>query len=173
MAEQASGGPVADGTVNVPTDVAAMRSEFWAAAPNVEMPREVGDRRRRPTLSQVRSTLPVPQRRRDRLARCQFAARGEHVTAEEGAGVSAPDVQTPGGNLANAEEQTQSDAAIVADVTRTDKVETTLIATAALAGFDLRRLEGGRWRVSRWNLTRELADAGAVRAFLASAGVRA
>lgn len=41
MAEQASGVPVPDGTINVPTDVAAMRSEFWAAAPNVEMPREV------------------------------------------------------------------------------------------------------------------------------------
>lgn len=82
-----------------------------------------------------------------------------------------PEMQTPGGNLASAEQT--KDAAIVADAGCRDKEKTTLIAVAAIAGFELRKLSDGRYLVQRWNLTRELADADAVRAFLASAGVRA
>ena len=52
-----------------------------------------------------------------------------------------------------------------------DKGAATLIATAAIAGFELRKLADGRWLVQRWNLSRELADDGAVRSFLAGAGV--
>ena len=39
------------------------------------------------------------------------------------------------------------------------KAEATLIAQFALAGFELRRLDGGGWLVSRWNLMRELDQA--------------
>ena len=70
-------------------------------------------------------------------------------------------------------EHRHEDGAIVADASMPDKDAATLIAHAALAGFDLRRLANGRWLVLRWNLTRELADTAAVRAFLARAGVRA
>ena len=84
--------------------------------------------------------------------------------------MTAPDVRTPGGNLASADQKT--DAAIVVDAACLDKPDSTLVALAAIAGFQLRKLADGRWRVERWNLSRELNDTGAVRAFLAGAGVR-
>lgn len=80
-------------------------------------------------------------------------------------------MQTPGGNLANAE-QTKDDAEIIGDPTQTDKDDNTLIAVAAIAGFELRKLAGGGWLVQRWNLRRELRDTDAVCSFLSAAGVR-
>lgn len=67
----------------------------------------------------------------------------------------------------------EHDAATVGDGACTGKDASTLIAQAALAGVELRMLADGRWLVIRWNLTRELADAAAVREFLAQVGVRA
>lgn len=86
---------------------------------------------------------------------------------------SPPDVRTPGEVGTDSRALREEDAAIVADVKRTDKDEATLIAIASLAGFELRKLAAGRWLVSRWNLRRELLDTAAVRVFLADAGVRA
>ena len=86
---------------------------------------------------------------------------------------SPPDVRTPGEVGTDSRALREEDAAIVADVKRTDKDEAKLIAIAALAGFELRKLAAGRWLVSRWNLRRELLDTAAVRVFLAGAGVRA
>ena len=53
------------------------------------------------------------------------------------------------------------------------KAAASLVATAAMAGFELRRLADGQWLISRWNLQRGLVDADAVREFLSAAGVRA
>lgn len=86
--------------------------------------------------------------------------------------MSAPNDEGPTVAAATPPEQTQTDGAIVADAGCLDKGETTLVAVAAIAGFELRKLADGRWLVQRWNLQRELADADAVRAFLAGAGVR-
>ena len=84
-----------------------------------------------------------------------------------------PDVRTPGEVGTDSRALREEDAAIVADMTRTDKDEATLIAVAAIAGFELRKLADGRWLVTRWNMQRELNDVAALRAFLAGAGVRA
>lgn len=43
----------------------------------------------------------------------------------------------------------------------------TLQARAALAGFELHRLEDGRLLAARWGLTREFPDASAVEQWLA------
>jgi hypothetical protein len=39
-----------------------------------------------------------------------------------------------------------------------EKRDDTLVARAALQGFELRRLADGRWLISKWNLQRELED---------------
>ena len=84
------------------------------------------------------------------------------------------DVEAPGTVAAadRAHGTPSTNAAIVADAGCRDKGAATLIALAALAGFQLRKLADGRWLVQRWNLSRELADADAVRNFLSTAGVR-
>lgn len=55
----------------------------------------------------------------------------------------------------------------------TDKTDATRVACAALAGFELIRLDDGRWLVIRWNLQRVLADDAAVDEFLRQVGVPA
>ena len=99
-----------------------------------------------------------------------------------------PKNEEPAGSAAAPQEKTL-DTAIVADGDRCDKPEAPpsehapsadaereatarLIALAAIAGFELCRLDGGALQLSRWNLCRHLPDADAARAFLASAGVR-
>jgi hypothetical protein len=55
-------------------------------------------------------------------------------------------------------------------VARADwKVESDRIARAALASYELRKLASGRWLISRWNLSKELADSD-VDAFLKQVG---
>jgi hypothetical protein len=50
------------------------------------------------------------------------------------------------------------------------KVEATLIAMAAIAGFELTKLADGSWLAQRWGLLKALPDARAVQAWLAKVG---
>lgn len=51
------------------------------------------------------------------------------------------------------------------------KAESTLIARAALAGFELVRLADGSWVATRWDTSRGLADLEEVERFLGAVGV--
>jgi hypothetical protein len=50
------------------------------------------------------------------------------------------------------------------------KADSTLLATAAIAGFELVKLADGTWLAHRWGLFKPLADAQAVTAWLARVG---
>lgn len=50
------------------------------------------------------------------------------------------------------------------------KSDATLIARAALAGFELVKLGDSSWLASRWGMFRNLADDGEVERFLSVAG---
>jgi len=52
------------------------------------------------------------------------------------------------------------------------KAEANLAATAALAGYELRRLADGSFTVSRWGFIRPLPDLHAVAGFLRQVGAR-
>jgi hypothetical protein len=58
-----------------------------------------------------------------------------------------------------------------AEAERIEKLRRTWPAQAALAGYELRRMADGRWLVSRWNLSKELAE-DEVEAWLAQVGAR-
>jgi hypothetical protein len=51
------------------------------------------------------------------------------------------------------------------------KADATLAAIAAMNGFQARKLDGGAWLISRWNLCKELPDRSAAAEFLRRAGV--
>lgn len=53
------------------------------------------------------------------------------------------------------------------------KAETTLIARAALAGFELVKLTDGSWRAARWGMFRDLANEDEVLRFLSAVGAPA
>ena len=53
------------------------------------------------------------------------------------------------------------------------KSDATLIARAALAGFELVRLADGSWLASRWGMFRDLADYEQVERFLSAVGAPA
>lgn len=92
--------------------------------------------------------------------------------------MTAPDVRTPGGNPANAETQTThqpADSAASEPVAQpmshyARKRQARLQAVAAIQGVALHRLADGGWLASRWNLSRELADA-EIEGWLARMGV--
>jgi hypothetical protein len=50
------------------------------------------------------------------------------------------------------------------------KADSTLIATAAIAGFELVKLADGTWLAHRWGMFKPLADAQGVQAWLARVG---
>jgi hypothetical protein len=50
------------------------------------------------------------------------------------------------------------------------KGDATLIARAALAGFELVKLSDGSWLASRWGMFRDLADDEQVERFLSAVG---
>lgn len=80
--------------------------------------------------------------------------------------MTAPEVRTPGGNRAFADQKTIH----AADFTPDQKRLATLSARAALAGVVLYIIEGDFGKtvyiVSRWNLTRQLDSLDAVQAWL-------
>lgn len=80
--------------------------------------------------------------------------------------MTAPQVRTPGGNRANADQNTIN----AADFTPDQKRLATLRARAALAGVVLHDIEGDFGKtiyiVSRWALTRELDSLDAAEAWL-------
>jgi hypothetical protein len=75
--------------------------------------------------------------------------------------VIAPDVRTPPARGANAEDNT--DAAILP---QGPDARRELAARAIQAGFQLHELAGGELLLTRWGLSRSLADAHAVGRFL-------
>jgi hypothetical protein len=50
------------------------------------------------------------------------------------------------------------------------KADSTLMATAAIAGFELVKLADGTWLAHRWGMFKPLPDAQAVMAWLARVG---
>lgn len=84
-----------------------------------------------------------------------------------------PDVRTPGGNPASAEDKTDNRDSAIDTAER--KRFATLQAQFALRGYCLRRIASGdgtaRFCVARWNLTLELHDLAAVEAFADRVGV--
>jgi len=64
-------------------------------------------------------------------------------------------------------------AVIAADQSPPAKSDTTLIARAALAGFELVKLADGSWLASRWGMFRDLADDEQVERFLSAVGAPA
>lgn len=56
------------------------------------------------------------------------------------------------------------------DLLAQSKAESTLIARAALAGFELVRLADGSWLATRWDTSRGLADLEEVERFLGAVG---
>lgn len=53
------------------------------------------------------------------------------------------------------------------------KCDATLIARAALAGFELVKLADGSWLASRWGMFRDIADGEQVERFLSAVGAPA
>lgn len=76
--------------------------------------------------------------------------------------MTAPDVRTPGGNRASAEQIPNA-----AD----SKALATLQAHAALAGYELIALAEGGFLICRWGLVRECADLAEVKHVLRRMGV--
>lgn len=64
-------------------------------------------------------------------------------------------------------------AVIAADQSAPTKSDATLIARAALAGFELVKLADGSWLASRWGMFRDLADDEQVERFLSAVGAPA
>jgi hypothetical protein len=85
--------------------------------------------------------------------------------------VTAPQVRTPGGNRASAED-TKADAAHFAshadDVQR--KRFESLRALLAMKGHELHATDGGIYIVRRWGLCRDLRDLAAVEQFAEQVG---
>ena len=79
--------------------------------------------------------------------------------------MAAPQVRTPGGNRANAED-TKTDAAIVVQFDAERKEQANLGARLALAGYSLHELAGGGFLVARHDRTAHCSDLGRVAAFL-------
>lgn len=66
--------------------------------------------------------------------------------------------------------KTQLDCGSRHDADQQVKRIATLRAALALRGFELRRLDGGGWLITRWNLSREAAHLDAVAAFTRQVG---
>jgi hypothetical protein len=79
--------------------------------------------------------------------------------------MTAPDVRTPGGNRANAEDNTTGDAAIISDAPSVDKRFATLQARLALRGYALHRLTCGGYLIARHDRTSYAPDLRGVGAF--------
>ena len=69
--------------------------------------------------------------------------------------MTAPDVRTPGGNRASAEQNT-ADATILPAADAERKAFARVAAEAALCGCTLHELAGGGFLLCRWGLSREL-----------------
>jgi hypothetical protein len=69
-----------------------------------------------------------------------------------------PDVRTPAGRPANADQVADGHRDFATEAARR-KADATLIALFALAGFELQRLDADTWLVHRWDLSRELSQA--------------
>jgi len=75
-------------------------------------------------------------------------------------------VRTPGGNRANAEDESTQNVAIVAAGDAERKEQATLAARLAFKGYSLHELAGGGFLISRWDRTAHCSDLGAVAGFL-------
>ena len=82
--------------------------------------------------------------------------------------MTAPEVRTPGGNRADAQQET-TDRPIVPEAER--KRFETMRAAAALSGVQVYRLGDGSYLLTRWNMHRELPDLDAVAGLLRRMGV--
>jgi hypothetical protein len=82
-----------------------------------------------------------------------------------------PETQTPGGNLASAEETTESNA-IVAQAADDCKALANLRASYALAGHSVHLLADGGFLVCKFNLAKHCPDLRALAAFAKVVGVR-
>lgn len=95
-----------------------------------------------------------------------------------GAGFAAPesgDAQAVGTGLgikgqAEAESPNRTDDGATS---QTSKALSTVRASLALKGYELRDLAGGGWLICRWNMAREARDMDAVEAFARQVGARA
>lgn len=86
--------------------------------------------------------------------------------------MTAPDVDAPGevGTDDRAQEQNQTDTAIVAHAAVLRKALATLTAKLALRGYELHQMADSSLLISRWNLSRPLADLDAARKFAERVG---
>ena len=78
--------------------------------------------------------------------------------------MTAPDVQTPGGNPASTNQNTD-DTQIIGDFAEERKAQATLAAMLALRGFSLLEIAGGGYLVARWDRSAHCSDLAQVRAF--------
>lgn len=86
--------------------------------------------------------------------------------------MSGPEVKTPdSAATGQASGQNKTGSSILIEGEVTDKQVRTMIATAALAGWEVHEMADGGFVVARWNLTRAVPDARALRGFLRVLGV--
>lgn len=83
--------------------------------------------------------------------------------------MSAPYVRTPGGNRADADENTEkhSDFTVMEQ-----KLRATLIARLALVGFAVHPVDVGGFLVTKWNLSRYCGDLHSLAAFAKQVGAQ-
>ena len=81
-----------------------------------------------------------------------------------------PQMQTPGGGLANAEPKTSNDLNS-ATFTRHSKAEATQIAELALAGHAVHKGRSGDFMVCKYGMSRYCQDFDALQAFARKLGV--
>jgi hypothetical protein len=85
--------------------------------------------------------------------------------------IAAPEMQTPGCNLASAEENIETNA-IISPAEACDKSIATLSARLTTAGFAVHRLDSGGFLVCRWGMSRHCPDARTLAGFAHQVGVR-
>lgn len=81
-----------------------------------------------------------------------------------------PDVRTPGGNRANAEDTSTLNGAIVADLDAARKSFVTMQARLALRGYALHELSCGGFLIGRHDTTAHCSDLHEVARFLRQIG---
>jgi hypothetical protein len=85
--------------------------------------------------------------------------------------MTAPEMRTPGGNLADAEENTQSEASVPpADTACNAKLTECLIDSLEASGFAVRRLDGGGFLVVCTSHSRHCPDVRALAGFARQVG---